>query len=213
MKNKILIYALAFFTFGNSYAQNKEQNKENENKTYIKANAIFLPIGIINAGIEHQIASKYTIQGDILISPWKSFASHELQYYSVSFEGRYYFKEAFNHWFLGANISASAFKMHKWNYWNDNNYWDKDTQTITPYINSNIYQKGFSFLVGITGGYQFNLGKNWNMELYATFGNSQDFYKGYDRPSGDRYDSAKKWNKSGEWVPYRGGVMISYKLK
>jgi hypothetical protein len=62
----------------------------------------FLPIGIFNLGIEKQISPKYTLQGDVFISPWKSFAGHELQFYSVSAEGRYYFKEAFKHWYIGA---------------------------------------------------------------------------------------------------------------
>ena len=43
-------------------------------------------------------------------------------------------------------------------------------------------------------------------------GNSQGFYKGYYLNSNIRYEPAEKYNKSGEWIPYRGGVMISYKL-
>ena len=213
MKTKIFTSVACFFLLNTLIAQEKIKTESNNNKTYVKANAIFLPVGVLNAGIEHQISLKYTIQGDVLISPWKSFASHPLQYYSVSFEGRYYFKEAFKHWFIGANIAASTYKVNKWNYWNDDFYYDEETETITPYINSNLYQKGFSFLIGVTGGYQFNLSENWNLEIYATVGNSQDFYKGYDRVSGDRYDSATNWNKSGEWIPYRGGIMISYKIK
>jgi hypothetical protein len=67
--------------------------------------------------------------------------------------------------------------------------------------------------IGITGGYQFKLAENWNMDIYAGIGTSQDFYKGYVRSTGARYDVAEGFNKSGEILPYRGGVMISYKLK
>src|SRR5690606_14570296 len=42
-------------------------------KLYLKANAVFLPVGIINAGAEYQLSEKMTIQGDVFISPWKSF--------------------------------------------------------------------------------------------------------------------------------------------
>jgi hypothetical protein len=51
------------------------------------------------------------------------------------------------------------------------------------------------------------------MDIYAGIGTSQDFYKGYVRSTGARYDVAEGFNKSGEILPYRGGVMISYKLK
>ncbi len=68
-------------------------------------------------------------------------------------------------------------------------------------------------MIGVTGGYQFQLSDRLNLDIYATIGSSQGFYKGYDRSTGKRYDSAEKFNKSGEIIPYRGGIMISYKLK
>lgn len=200
--------ALAFLSIGSLKAQEQEQS--DEKSLYVKGNALFLPIGIFNLGIEKQISPKYTLQGDVFISPWKSFAGHELQFYSVSAEGRYYFKEAFKHWYIGANVAVAAYKASKWNYWNDNVFQKDDGEYL---MNSNLYQKGYSIMLGVTGGYQFQLSDRWNLDLYATIGTSQSFYKGYDRTTGRRYDSAEKLNKSGEIIPYRGGVMISYKFK
>ncbi len=68
-------------------------------------------------------------------------------------------------------------------------------------------------MLGVTGGYQFQLSDRWNLDVYATVGSSQGFYKGYDRTTGQRYDQPSGLNRSGEIIPYRGGVMISYKLK
>lgn len=204
MKYKILIAALALASFEKIHAQ------ENEKSLYIKANALFIPIGVVNAGLEYQLSSKYTLQGDIFISPWKSFAGHEFQYYSASAEGRYYFKEAFRGWYVGANIAVSSFVLQKWNYWGDGIYVNDNNET---FVKSDLYQKGHSILFGATAGYQFKLAENWNMDIYATVGTSQDFYKGYERGTGRRYDVAEGYNKSGEILPYRGGIMISYKLK
>ena len=39
------------------------------------------------------------------------------------------------------------------------------------------------------------------------------YYKGYLLSTGERYDLAKEYNKSGELIPYRGGLMLVYKLK
>jgi hypothetical protein len=215
LKNKIFIVALSLFSIMTINAQENQRlvnDSKSEKKLYVKGSALLIPIGVMNAGLEYQLNSKFTLQGDVLISPWKSFAGHELQYYSVSVEGRYYFKEAFKGWFLGANLGVSSFVLQKWNYWNDDPYPSKREENVI-FSKSNLYQKGYSFLVGVTAGYQFRLADNWNMELYGTIGSSQDFYKGYDRVSGKRYDEAKNYNRSGEIIPYRGGVMISYRLK
>lgn len=222
MKNKLLIAALSVFAFANTYAQEEnaketqisEIKPESDKKLYIKGNALFIPIGIINLGVEKQISKKITVQGDVLISPWKSFAGHEAQVYMVSVSGRYYFKEAFKGWYLGANVAFATFSLQKPNYWNDNNYVNPVTLEVTKHVNSNLYQKGFTFIAGIEGGYQFKLSENWNMDIFAGIGTSQDSYKGYDRTTGERYDEVQNgYNRSGEIIPYRGGVMISYRLK
>lgn len=210
MKYKLLAAGiLAFLSVSTLSAQEQEQGGQ-EKSLYIKGNALFAPIGILNLGLEKQISPKYTLQGDVFISPWKSFAGHELQIYSLSVEGRYYFKEAFKNWYLGVNIGAAAYNLQKWSYWNDKSFENWNGEIL---INSNLYQKGFSVMLGVTAGYQFQLSERWNLDIYGTVGTSQGFYKGYDRSTGKRYDSAKEFNKSGEIIPYRGGVMISYKLK
>lgn len=210
MKYKLLAAGiLAFLSAGTLSAQEQEQGGQDKS-LYIKGNALFAPIGILNLGIEKQISPKYTLQGDVFISPWKSFAGHELQMYSLSVEGRYYFKEAFKNWYVGVNIGVSAFNLQKWSYWNDRTGPNYEGEIV---MNSNLYQKGYSVMLGATAGYQFQLSERWNLDLYATVGTSQGFYRGYDRTTGRRYDSATELNKSGEIIPYRGGVMISYKLK
>lgn len=207
MKYRVLTGVLGFLAIGSLKAQEQEQNEDKS--LYIKGNALFIPIGILNAGIEKQISPKYTLQGDVFISPWKSFAGHRLQMYSLSLEGRYYFKEAFKHWYVGANIGVSAYNLQKWNYWSGTFVTDSG-----EVLNSaNLYQKGYSVMIGVTGGYQFQLSDRLNLDIYANIGSSQGFYKGYDQSTGKRYDSAEKFNKSGEIIPYRGGIMISYKLK
>ncbi|MEC5171822.1 DUF3575 domain-containing protein [Chryseobacterium nepalense] len=209
MKIRLLTGFLTLFILGNLNAQ--EQENINEKRVYIKGNALLIPIGIVNLAVEHQLNKKFTIQGDIFISPWKSFDGHELQYYSISAEGRYYFNQAFRHFYVGANIATSAFTLQKWNYWPNEPYYN-DYGDV--YRSSNLYQKGYSVIFGVTLGYQFKVSERWNIDLYGIVGTSQDFYKGYDRTTGERYDRKdSKFNRSGEILPYRGGVMISYQLK
>ncbi len=186
------------------------------NETYLKANALFLPLAMLNVGVEHCITEHITAQADLFVSPWKSFAGKHAQVYMLGINGRYYFNEAFRKFYIGLDVSAARFDIQKWGYWNDNFYAHKNGE-VTPYINSNLYQRGYSFMIGGLAGYQFTLGERWNLDLYLGFGTMQSFYKGYDKISGDRYDTegdsmGRENNRSGEFLPYKGGLMISYKL-
>ena len=209
MKKLALIFTICFLLFPK--AQNTDSTESN--KLYVKANALFLPIGILNAGLEYQIGKKTTLQTDVFISPWKSFAGKYAQVYMIGFEGRYYFNEAFKHFYVGANVSAARYKLQKWNYWSDEP--SQFSPTSPVYILSDLYQNGFSFFAGLTVGYQFQLAERWNMDLYLGGGIEQGYYKGFHKSLGVRYDTDpdRDYNQSGEWIPYRGGVMISYRLK
>ncbi|MBS1548871.1 MAG: DUF3575 domain-containing protein [Bacteroidetes bacterium] len=167
-----------------------------QNKTAIKGNAMFAPLGMINIGIERQLSSKYTLQLDGFISPWKSINNNHAQVYMAHTEGRYYFKEAFKHWYIGVNAGFGLFDLTKWNY----NGTDR-------------FQRGFNIMFGGTVGYQLQWKQNWNIDFYLGGGTSQGYYHGYESISPHsfvRYDDATGWNKSGEWIPYRGGIMVSY---
>lgn len=195
LKNKFLTGFLTLFLLGNLNAQ----EQENEKSLYIKGNALFLPVGMLNVGLEYQLSKKYTLQGDVFVSPWKSFAGRHAQIYMGHLEGRYYFQEAFKHWYLGVNGGFGVFDLTKWNY-----------------SGTEKFQRGFSLMLGATVGYQFQWKERWNIDVYLGGGTSQGFYHGYENVPPDsfvRYDGEQKWNKSGELIPYRGGIMISYKLK
>lgn len=165
-------------------------------QTYVKANAVTLPVGIVNAAIETKVSPKNTIQAEILVSPWKSFLGKRLQIYNFAVEGRHYFKESFNGFYVGANVGLAVFDIQKWNY-----------------ITSNKHQRGYTILAGATVGYQYAISDRWNADIFLGGGNSQGFYHGYDLTTGERYEGTRPWNKSGEWIPFKGGLMLSYQLK
>ena len=210
MKKLILALSISLASFASGQIQDTIAIAPK--KLYIKANALFLPVGILNAGLEYQLNKKMTIQGDVFISPWKSFAGKYAQVYMIGLDGRYYFDEAFKHFYVGLNISAARFIIQKWDYWSDVPY--KYTPDSPTYITSDLYQNGYSFILGATVGYQFKSSENWNMDLFASAGTMQSYYRGYHKTLGVRYDDdGRNWDQSGEFLPYRGGIMISYKLR
>lgn len=202
--------AVAIFSFG--HAQIKDS--ANQEKVYLKGNALFLPIGMLNVGVEHQLGKKWTMQEEIFISPWKSFMGKYAQVYMASVEARYYFNEAFKHFYVGANLHFARYIMQKYNYWPDAPY--QYEPGFPVYKTSDLYQDGFAIMAGATVGYQWQINDHWNLDLYVGGGHSEGFYKGFHKEiPGIRYDPdpTREYNRSGEWVPYKGGVMISYRLK
>lgn len=88
-----------------------------------------------------------------------------------------------------------AFNFQKWNY-----------------LNTDKYEKGFGYFIGATIGYQVKINVKFMLDCFLGGGSHQGFYKGYYIGTTERYEKAKNYNKSGEWLPYRSGVMVSYKL-
>jgi len=182
--------------------------------TSIKGNLTTL-IGIPNFGFETALGKHTTFQVDMTAS---FGTTNGLPYKSTSFfldifvdlkepvsvapykfailmpELRYYLKESGYGFYVGAHLGGGKYKLQKWNHPEE-------------------YENGYSFFMGITTGYQFRMSDRINLELFIGGGNQQGFYKGYSLATGERGDGAEKYNKSGEWLPYRGGLMLVYKIK
>ncbi len=73
---------------------------------------------------------------------------------------------------------------------------------------------GYSFVAGLTGGYAFNLGKRWNLELTAGLGIATFFHKQYS--AGDNYPAYERpgsdeVNSHGyRIIPVNLGITFSY---
>ena len=158
MKKLIVLLLVAISVVSQAQVQDSATQK----KLYIKANALFLPIGMLNAGVEYQLKEKITLQAEVFISPWKSFMGKYAQAFMLGFEGRYYFQEAFKHWYVGANVTGARYKLQKFNYWGDGPF--QYTETSPIYKTSDLYQDGYSIMFGATVGYQFHLSERWNMD-------------------------------------------------
>ena len=164
-------------------------------QTYVKVNAITTLLTIPNVAIETKIGDKSTLNFDALGSFWKSVNGKPREFYTLISEYRYHFKETDNGLYIGGHVGVSKYNFQKWNY-----------------INTDNYEVGKGYFVGATLGYKAKLNDKFYLDCFFGGGWHQGFYKGYLLSDGTRYDKAKNYNKSGEWFPYRGGVMISYKL-
>ncbi len=164
-------------------------------QTRIKGNVATALAAIPNFGIETKIGEKMTFQFDATASFWKSFKGGPMEFTLAFAEVRYYTKDSNKGFFVGAHVGGSQYKIQKWDY-----------------RNMDYYQEGIGVMMGATIGYLYPINDHFSLELFLGGGNHQGFYKGYTITTHERIDGAQKYNKSGEFLPYRGGLMLVYKL-
>jgi hypothetical protein len=164
-------------------------------QTVIKGNLATALVAVFNFGIETKLSNKTSFQIDVTASFWNSVNNTPQEFGIIIPEFRYHIKEFGKGLFVGTHIGGSIFKVQKWNY-----------------AYQDYYQKGFGILIGVTIGYQFTLAEKFGLEVFLGGGSHQGFYKGYKISDNSRVDLAHKYNKSGEFIPYRGGLMLVYKL-
>lgn len=179
------IYLVLFFTLSHiiGYSQ-----------TNVKANIISV-VGLPQIGIETKLNEKFSFQVDVIGSLWKSFNRAPQQFIVVTPELRYHFSTLEKGFYIGAHVAGSKYKMQKWDY-----------------INTDYYQVGYSVLYGTTIGFKVPINEHFAIDIFAGGGLQSGFYNGYKISTQERYENAKKFNKSGEFLPYRGGVMVVYKF-
>ena len=161
-------------------------------QTYLKGNATYWALAVTNVSLETRLANKWTFNGDLVFSPWKSFSGNPLLMGQIILEPRFYPRGAFKGFYVGGFGAFQIFKMSKWNY-----------------INTGKYQKGRGFALGATIGYEVQINERWGVDIFAGGGWQNSQYRGYYTKTGEMY---KGWNGSGEWLPYKIGVSFAYRL-
>ena len=155
-------------------------------------------IGGPNLGIETRISRKSSVQLDVLGSFWNSFLEKPLHIVQVFPEYRYYPKGKFEKFYLGTHIGFGMFTISKYG------------------KSSDSYQSGRNTYYGITVGYKKKLNSNFKIDFFIGGGSSQATYRGYSKITRRRTDikesESRNFNGSGEWLPYRGGIMLVYSL-
>jgi hypothetical protein len=169
-----------------------------QSQTYIKGNAATALLLIPHVGIETSIGKKSTFQFDIMASFWSSIDGKPYEFSVFTTEYRYHFKEKYNGFYAGGHVGFDTYNVTKWGYGD-----------------VGVRSTGVGYLMGATIGYQKKINDKFLLDFFIGGGNHQGFYHSYYIETGERFaaDKAVGRNKSGEWLPYRGGVMLSYRLK
>ena len=202
MKNKLCRFgacALLFTLLGTQHALPQG---------YVKLNALYAALGVINPAVEFAITPKSALQTDIVISPWKSINGKHMNFAIFMGEYRRYFKAHNDGWYLGANIGMMAFDMTK------------------PFIKDwklqfeDRYCKGYGMMIGLCVGYEYRFRERWLVDAYFGWAWMDSHYNGYSfegetdmyphRPEQPEFPDP--FNGSSEWYPNKIGISIGYRI-
>lgn len=179
----------------------------------VKFNVATALILVPNFGVELHLAPGYTAQLDVLGSFWDSVGEDRDPYQinETFVEARKYSQDNSQGWFAGAHVGFGMFTIQKVNaFVIYDQYQDPDTYSDS----TGSFQSGRAGFYGLSLGYKKALNDRWALEAFIGGGLVQSNYKGYagfsrvDVLPGD----TREFNRSGEWVIYRGGLMLSYAL-
>ena len=70
------------------------------------------------------------------------------------------------------------------------------------------YDVGYGYVLGATLGYKYQFHRRWGLEASVSYGFHHSQHELYDH-NGIRLNEL---NASAEWLPYKAGIYISYKL-
>lgn len=148
-------------------------------KFAVKTNLLYDATTTLNLGAEFRVAPKWSIDLSGNYNPFKLGGDRKMKHWLVQPEVRYWFCEAFNGHFLALHGLGGVF-----------NVGDMDLK-LFPSFKDSRYQ-GSMYGVGIGYGYQFVLGKRWNMGLEIGGGWIHADYDKYDCPHCGEWQGAGK---------------------
>ena len=119
-------------------------------QTYVKMNALYAAVGVINPQVESVISSHSSMAIDITASPWRRWNGNHSQFLILLGEYRYYFKHAAQGWYVSANAAMMGFDLNRLQFFKG------------KFISrQSDYGKGFGVAAGVGFGWQHSLSERW----------------------------------------------------
>lgn len=163
-----------------------------------KVNTASALIGVVEVAHERPAGDRTTLHLAASGAYWQSFDGAPLQFLMLLAELRRHADLRVLGWrpYAGLHAGATLFRLQKWEYWD-----------------TSLYQEGVGVIAGATFGFERPIGAGWVLDAYVGGGTHQSLYRGFDLTTGERYDKPEGLNKSGEWLPYRLGLMLGRRVR
>lgn len=174
-------------------------------QTYAKFNIATPFINGVNPSVETAISNHWTFSFDVLATfKNESSSGGPMRILMVMPEGRYYLKEKFKGFYGGVNFGYAMGRLTKPNWWGDN------------YEATKTFEYVWTMVAGFTFGYEYQINDRWMVEAFIGGGRAWSMHDRYTYPNGEKptYPDGRPIliNGSEEYLPYKGGLNISYRL-
>lgn len=178
-------------------------------QTYVKMNALYATVGIINPQLESVISPHSSMVIDIAASPWRRWNGSHSQFLILLGEYRFYFKQAVQGWYVSANAAMMGFDLNRPQFFKG------------KFISrQSDYGKGFGVAAGVGFGWQHSLSERWCVDMFFSFDRMLSWYNRYSiegdinmHPQGhEHYLKPDPFNASVEDMPIKLGVSFGYKI-
>ena len=178
-------------------------------QTELKFNLASAPFLVPNIGIEVQISERFGYQLDTSASFYNNIEGSPFHMTQIFNEIRFYPKNKKNKrsFFVGTHVGYGMYNLRlpRW----------IANLSGSEYKEEGSYQYGRNAYYGITIGKKIPLkNEKFNLEIFVGGGSSQSNYKYYNKDEQRIFaitNYKRKFKKSGEELPYRGGLMLTYK--
>ena len=176
-------------------------------QTELKFNIASAPLLVPNIGIEVKLSEKIGYQLDTSASFYNDIEGSPFHMTQIFNEFRYYIDKK-RSFFIGTHVGYGMYniRLPRW----------IANLSGSEYKEEGSYQYGRNTYYGITIGKKIPLkNERFGLEIFLGGGSSQSNYKYYNKNEQRIFaitNYKRKFNKSGEELPYRGGLMLIYKL-
>ena len=200
----VLVIFLGFYSFS---------------QTDVKINLLTAPFLIPNFAFEIPTSKNQSVQLDVLGSFWNEFSLFNDEHFLINqtfLEYRWYQNELNQGWFIGPNIGYGMFTLKKPDWAEIREFPRTSTILLSEHIISNDeYSSGRTFFYGLSFGIKKRLSSKWFMEFFIGAGLTHSWYKGFqglNRTDLNNETEYRRFNKSNEWLLYKGGLMLVYRM-
>ena len=150
-------------------------------KATIKTNALYWATTTVNLGTEIGLGPKSTLNLSGAWNPWEFKNDKTFKHWMVSPEFRWYMKDRFNGHFLGLNMIYGQGELQGFNMF-----------VLYKSISPDVRYKGWMTSAALSYGYQWAIGKHWNMEATVALGLVYMNYDAYNPVNNMRTGSGDK---------------------
>ncbi|CAK7056703.1 MAG: hypothetical protein PARBA_02048 [Parabacteroides sp.] len=186
MKVPLIVSVLLFFCIPAAFGQN----------IAVKSNLLSDAATTLNLGAEFGLSPRWTIDFSASYNPWTFSGNRKLKQFFVQPEARYWLCERFNGHFFGVHLLGGAFNIEG---------------IPLPGLSREFRYEGWAGGAGVSYGYQWMIGRRWNLEASLGLGYMYARYDKYECAACGRKLEAGR--TKGFFAPTKACISIIYLIK